>query len=218
MNVGLGDPLEDLLAPERCVLLVVDKQRWYLDAAVSPFLAREDADAVALEVSRHDRFIDLCRGSGIPVVWTVMTEGDDHAPPNVRARWTRRPDAPRLRRGDAGFAFAGAEPRSGEAVFEKVYPDAFSVDALQGCLQRLARTTIVLIGGYAARCVLASAFGAQSRGLHVVVPRGLAEPHPRHRQEEAVFLAIIDTVVGHVLDPEALERRWGRPPPPGRAR
>lgn len=71
--------------------------------------------------------------------------------------------------------------------------------------------TIVLIGGYAGRCVLATAFGAQSRGLHVVVPRGLAEPHPRHRQEEAVFLAVIDTVLGHVLDPEALERRWRRP-------
>lgn len=126
MSVGL----DDLLAPERCVLLVVDKQRWYLDAAVSPFLTDEDAGAVAAEVARHDGFIALCRESGIPVVWTKMSEGDDHAPPNVLARWALRPDAPRLRRGDVGFAFAGAEPLPGEAVLEKVYPDAFSVKAL----------------------------------------------------------------------------------------
>lgn len=202
--------LHELLAPERCAVMVIDKQRWYLDPAVSPFLAGAEEQVAAEELSRHDRFIDASRAAGVPVVWTVMTEGDDHAPENVLARWRRRPEEPRLRRGDAGFEFAGGQPTSDEAVFEKVYPDAFSVRGVERHLNSIGRSTLVVIGGYAARCVLATAFGAQALGLHVIVPRGLAEPHPGQVHEEQVFLAVIDSVVGHVLDPEQILRRWNQ--------
>ncbi len=202
--------LHELSAPDQCALMVIDKQRWYLDPAVSPFLAGADGRVTEEELSRHDRFIDLSRAAGVPVIWTVMTEGDDHAPENVLARWRRRPEEPRLRRGDVGFAFAGGQPTSAETIFEKVYPDAFSVCGVAEHLNSIGRSTVVVIGGYAARCVLATAFGAQARGFHVIVPRGLAEPHPRQVHEEQVFLAVIDSVVGHVLDPEQILRRWNQ--------
>lgn len=198
----------ELLSPERCVLVVIDKQRWYLDPAVSPFLANGDPDIARREVDEHDRFIEAARSARVPVAWTVMTEGDDHAPSNVLARWTRRPDEPRLRREDPGFAFVGLGPAEGEFLVEKTYPDAFSEPSLFEHITALGRSTIILIGGYAGRCVLATAFGAQNRGLDVVVPRGLAEPHPRQRHEQQVFLAIIDSIVGYGLDPAEVLRAW----------
>jgi len=201
--------LADLLAPERCVLLVIDKQRWYLDPAVSPFLGDADIDVARREIDAHDRFIDGARTAGLPIIWTLMTEGDDHAPANVARRWVRRPDEPRLRREDSGFSFVGASPEPGDVVVEKAYPDAFSVPTLASAIQELDRSTVVLVGSYAGRCVLATAFGAQNQGLDVVVPRGLAEPHPYHEHEEQVFLAIIDTVVGYAIDPAEILAVWG---------
>jgi nicotinamidase-related amidase len=197
-----------MLARERCVLMVVDKQRWYLDSEVSPFLTRRDTDTVRREVDAHDSFIRSARSAGVPVVWTLMTEGDDDAPANVLARWARRPDEPRLGRKDPGFDFAGIGPEQDEVVVEKSYPDAFSVPRLVDHLNALARSTVVLVGSYAGRCVLATAFGAQTRGFDVVVPRGLAEPHPCQEHEEHVFLAVIDTIVGYVLTPEQILREW----------
>lgn len=202
--------LSTLLARERCVLLIVDKQRWYLDAAVSPFLTSSDAEVVRREVEAHDGFIESARSAGVPVIWTRMTEGDDHAPRNVLARWLRRPDEPRLRREDHGFEFIGIGPEPGETIIEKTYPDAFSEPMLLDHLGDLGRLTVVLVGSYAGRCVLATAFGAQSRGFDVVVPRGLAEPHPHQQHEEQVFLAIIDTVVGYALHPAQILRMWSR--------
>jgi len=190
------------------VLLVIDKQRWYLDPRVSPFFTDTDAVRMTSEVQAHDRFIDSARAADVPVVWSVMTEGDHHAPPNVLARWDRRPSEPRLRRGDAGFDFAGIGPSESEPVFEKVYPNAFSAAELGSHIRRLGRSTVVLIGSYAGRCVLATAFGAQDAGLHVVVPVGLAEPHPDQDHEEKVFNAVIDSVVGYVVEPAELLARW----------
>lgn len=205
---GDFDPILRLLEPSKCLLLVVDKQRWYLDPAVSPFLTEADASAFAAEVDEHDRFVADARSAAVPVAWTTMTEGGDDAPPNVLARWQRRPSEPRLQRSDPGFAFVGCGPAPGESVFDKVYPDAFSVEALQRHARELERSTVVIIGGYAGRCVLASAFGAQSRGFDVVVPRGLAEPHPRHRHEEEVFLAVVDSVVGYTIPPNVIREAW----------
>lgn len=200
----------DLLAPERCVLLVIDKQRWYLDGDISPFLAGVDSKVLLEEVEAHDNFISSARASGVQIIWTVMTEGDDHAPANVLSRWTLRPSEPRLRRGDPGFEFAGASPLSDEMVIDKTYPDAFSETELTDHIRDLGRSTVVLIGTYAGRCVLATAFGAQGRGLDVVVPKGLAKPHPRQEHEEQVFLAVIDSVVGYVMEPSAILDRWRR--------
>lgn len=137
-----------------------------------------------------------------------MTEGDDHAPANVLARWERRPADPRLRREDPGFDFVGIGPEEDELIVEKSYPDAFSEARLLDHLSALCRSTVVLVGSYAGRCVLATAFGAQTRGFDVVVPRGLAEPHPRQEHEEQVFLAIIDTVVGYALEPNEILHQW----------
>lgn len=206
-----AEPMIGLLAPDRCLLLVVDKQRWYLDSSISPFLDEDDEGVARREVEAHDRFIEATRAAAVPVIWTRMTEGDHDAPGNVRARWLRRPNEPRLARHDPGFDFAGKGPAPGEPVIDKTYPDAFSTPALATEISDLDRSTVVLIGSYAGRCVLATAFGAQSRGLDVVVPRGLAEPHPRQQHEEQVFLAVIDSVVGYVIEPASILRRWGVP-------
>lgn len=200
--------ISTLLARERCVLLVIDKQRWYLDPVVSPFLTSSDGAVVRREAEAHDEFIVSARSAGVPVIWTLMTEGDDHAPANVLTRWLGRPDEPRLRREDPGFEFIGVGPEPDETVIEKTYPDAFSVPTLSDHLGDLGRSTVVLVGSYAGRCVLATAFGAQNRGFDVVVPRGLAEPHPHQQHEEQVFLAIIDTVVGYAVEPATILRVW----------
>lgn len=196
-----------LLAPQQCVLGVIDRQRWYLDPAVTPFgpVPHDRARRIAAQ----DRLIAAARSAGVPVAWTTMTEGDHDAPPNTAHRWRGRVEEPRLRHGDEAFAFAGTPPRPEDVVAHKTYPDAFSSPGFADHLGDLGRTTLVLIGGFAGRCILATAFAAQARDLDVVVPDGLAIPHPAHPEEAAVVEAVIRGVVGHWVNPQQLHRAWG---------
>ena len=85
--------VHDLLAPDGGLRLVLDTPRWYLDPAVSPYLAREGQWVAEEELRAHYGFIEASRAAGVPVVWTAMTEGDDHAPGcsvPIRARTLHR--------------------------------------------------------------------------------------------------------------------------------
>ena len=208
MTIPTVSPPAELLAPEQCCLIVIDKQRWYYDPAVSPFARDRDPSHARADVQGIDELVSVARQGGVPVLWTRMSEGAVDAPENVAVRWRQRPGEPRLQPGDPGYEIWGVQPGRRELVVDKDYPDAFSVSLLPTWLDQHGVQTVVLVGGYTSRCVLATAFGAQSHGLHVLIPEGLADPHPGLPSEERIALEVVRSAVGWVVTPQVLAETW----------
>jgi nicotinamidase-related amidase len=111
--------------------------------------------------------------------------------------------------GTLGFDYAGsAIPKPDELVVDKTYFDAFAKTTLATHLRSMNVGAVVCIGGYAARCVLATAFGANGNGFDVVMPIGLVVPHPDHHRELTVVEDIMKSVLGYLVEPEVLQARW----------
>lgn len=185
------------LDPNQSVIIIVDKQRWYLDPEVCPFIYPSSPPPWLEKIlTTIDAEIEQARSLGIPVLWTRMTEGAPDSPPNVLARWVAEPTEPRLLQEDPGHAFMGQTPSAGELVVDKVYPDSFTSPRLrQYFVDNPGRTTVGLLGAYAARCVLATAFGAQSAGLNVHLIDGAVAPHPKHPEELTTTLTVAKAVI-----------------------
>ena len=87
--------------------------------------------------------------------------------------------------------------------------DAFASTTLSDHLRQKGVRTIVCVGAYAGRCVLATAFGANGHGFDVVLARGLAVPHVDFPEELRVAEATIASILGYVIEPSELLARWG---------
>jgi nicotinamidase-related amidase len=198
-------------AADDSVLLVVDKQRFYTDPSLSPFFrGHVDPPWCATAVRTQDALIAAARSSGVPVVWALTVEGPPYGSPSNHWRWHNDPDEPRLGPGDLGYEVDGEQPRPEEAVVQKQYPDAFTSPGLQAAVAACSRRNVVIIGGYAGRCVLATAFGANVHGYGVVVPQGLVVPHPSYRDEELTAYNVAHTMLGSVPDGGKVLSQWGR--------
>lgn len=205
-----------LVAPERCFLLVIDKQRWFCGKE-SPFhTGRQLVDATR-RVSNADMLIEAARTSGVPVIWTQTTEGDpDRAPANALELWERQAGEPRLRQDDYAFGFEGLGPLASERVHVKHQPDPFSVSEFVESLRSTSRDTAVLCGAYAARCVLVTAAGAFRHGFNVVAASDAVLPHPMCSGEQEVFEAVVTTTMGSVVRAGDLAAHWRKAQQPVR--
>lgn len=137
-----------------------------------------------------------------------MEERPDADTENVAKKWHGWGSEPRLEKGSPGFEFVGERPKGSERVFEKQYPDSFSNSGLGDHLKRLGTKTVIVVGAYAGRCVLATAFGAQQRGLHVVVLAGHTFAHPNNPGELEVTGEVIRSLVGYAVTPQDLLAAW----------
>jgi len=183
-----------------------------VDPAVCPF-ARPNGAWPRDAVHRIGELVDAARTGGVPVVWTRTVEGAPDSPPVLATRWDLAPGEPRLLRGSPGWDWASAQPAPGELVVDKLWPDACSAPELTDWLRaRPELVAVVLVGAYAARCVLATANGLARLGRVVLVPGGLVVPHPGCPSEAEVAEHVISTTLGYVLDPTDIRQRWTQPP------
>lgn len=94
-------------------------------------------------------------------------------------------------------------------MVDKIWPDACTSSGLTEWLHSHAELkAVVLVGAYAARCVLATAHGLVSLGYVPLVPDGLIVPHPDCPQEAEVAQHVVATSLGYVLPPGELTARW----------
>lgn len=199
---------DEWLGPGHCVLLVVDLQRWYVEPTVCPFPA-EDLDWPGAALMGISSLVEAARAGGVPVAWTRTVEGAPTSPPILLERWDRAPEEPRLLRGSVGWEWTGVRPAADEFVVDKVWPDACTSEPLVAWLGgRSGLRAVVLVGAYAARCVLASAFGLARLGYEVLVPDGLIIPHPARPDETDVAQQVIATTLGYVVEPDEVAFRW----------
>ena len=190
----------DLIDKKSAALIIIDKQRGYFDRTQPLFkLLRTNSVIPRSLVSRIDDFIKRCRAAGLPIIWTQMIEDPQMSPQNISTKMELS-HTPSISRPDEDtFDFYGIGPEIEDKVIIKKYYDAFAQTDLGSYLKLTGIKTVVLVGGYASRCVLATAFGANSHGYNVFVVKELVGVPKIMSRELPVALGIINSILGYVI-------------------
>ncbi len=210
-NATVGEQKTELFDVTKCVVVVIDKQRWYMDPQVSPFIREQPAEIkkqVIETVEAQDKFIDTARKNIVPVIWTTFTEGAPDSPRNTLGLWEKYPDEPRLLATDKEHKFFGGGPTKNEIVVPKHYPDSFSSQEFTQKLKKLEKSTLLIVGGYAGRCVMATAFSGQVNDYDVTVVEDLIIPHPLYPEEKNTTIGVVQTLVGTVTNSSEVTALW----------
>ncbi len=204
----------DLFGATSTAVLVVDKQKCYMDTHTLESRGRTVDSYFSLRFKALEDFIEYSRQLNVPVVWTQMIEDIELSPVPIRQKIKlgynkQLSDAPKFRPGSEEFGFAGdVLPLQTERVFVKNHYDAFADPELGEYLSSLGIKAVVIIGGFASRCVLATTVGANNHDLHVLVLKDLVLSPEKFEPELPSTLSIIDGILGYVCESSDLEENW----------
>ncbi len=145
--------------PGRTALIVVDMQNDFVKEGGS--LVVPDAEGT---IPAMQSLLALARGSGMRVIFTQDTHGEDDP------EWAIWPE--HVREDSWGWQIVDElEPQDGELVIRKVRYDAFYGTHLDHFLRLWGVDTLIVCGTVASICVHYTAASAALRWYDVVVPR-----------------------------------------------
>lgn len=201
--------LASILSPEDSVVIVIDKQNAYLNSDFVGLRRFELSDNSEEILDAIDTFIEQSRQKNVEVIWTQMVEDTELSPANIALKMTSDNCKTISNPSNDSFKFYGrTTPKENETVFTKYYYNAFADGSLAEFLTKSGKKTVVLIGGYASRCVLATAFGANSCGLQVVIPKGLIVNQKHAENEVPVVYDVCDAILGYTTSPDEILNYW----------
>lgn len=206
----LTPELKELLKPGKTAVIVVDVQGAYCDPnEVLPTLLHSDTDELQEMAERLSEFVDKAREAGVTIVWTKMAEHPDHVSPNLSFKM-RVDDTPPISTPDTpGFDYYKVTPREGDIEIVKSHYNSFDGTNLDDQLKERDIQTVVLVGGYASRCITATGFGAaDTRDYNLFVPNDLVAVPRRFESEKAAALSVIDTTIGYVVPSADIASVW----------
>ena len=200
-----------LLNPSSTVLLVIDKQAGYFDPALVTQRNRSLPDDAAVVLARMDDFIEEARTFGVEVVWTQMVEDLEMSPAHIAQIMSGDPDGAQsiTKLGDSSFEIYGrVRPLATEKVFTKFYYDAFAHTGLAEYLHAKNIQTVILVGGYANRCVLSSAVGANGNNMVCVVARDLVMNQLKASHELPALYDVVNAIFGVAIPAADIRAVW----------
>ena len=219
---AFGASMNELLhvPSEGSVAITVDMQRDYLDAEVATApVASEDASRV---VESTARFLDVCRGAGIPVIHCYVSrrpaEGraghysTAFGRASRRARLSQSPTAPARSGPDrvTGSANAQVMPalvaESDLHVDAKRQMDSFYGTDLEVLLGAFQPSTILIAGINTDTCVYATALGASHRGYAPVVISDCAASY-RGADHHRMALELMSRTMAWVVSLDEIVRK-----------
>jgi len=203
--------LTNLLNPLTTALLVIYKQAGYFDPALVMERYRNLPINSANILDSIDDFIDNARRAPVEVVWTQMVEDIDLSPLPISEIMRVDPDkiTTITKPGSQSFEiFRRVKPSSSEKIITKYRYDAFAKTELSAYLNGKGIKSVVLIGGYASRCVLASVVGANGQDLFCVVPRGLVVNQETSANEVETLYDIVNAIFGITPKVEEILAIW----------
>lgn len=201
----------DMLAPERCLLTVVDVQNDFCHEKGAYAQLGHRVDMAAAVVPNIEKVLGLARLAGIP---TVFVRGA-HSEWTDEPAWVQRGSAgsvvdmdrvPVVRAGTWGADYYRLEPQPDELELIKHRYSAFAYTPLELIMRAKHASTIVITGVSTPVCVHSTARDALFAGfVPVVVEEGTAA-HSVEGHEQA--LADIRNFIGHVVTLGDLEETW----------
>jgi nicotinamidase-related amidase len=187
----------DLLS-QNVALLVIDKQVSYTtDNPITGRVLGNDTNPFEALIPKIDAFIERCRSKNIEIIWTQMIEDVEQSPKNIREKMQADGTPTISDPNSERFQINGLKPESGEKVIVKKYYDAFAQTDLDAYLKAKGVDTVILVGGYASRCVLGTAFGANGHDFNVIIVRDLVGVPDRFASEVPSTLSITDSILGY---------------------
>lgn len=200
-----SDELRELVDPAHTALIVIDKQYGYFQRA-----GVQTTDLLS-KVAGIESFILEARSKGVAVYWTQMLENIDDSPSNIQYVMQHQGGYVELtRQGEQSFEFFGnVMPEADEEVITKKRYNAFAQTKLATQLKSRGIKTVIFVGGYGSRCVLASVIGAVDEGFRVVVPQQFVGNTDATRDEMPATFSVIGSIYGFVVDADEVYASWG---------
>jgi len=204
--------LAEVLAPQRCALLVIDVQRDFVHP--DGWSARRDPRAAALRdvVPVINALVRGARRAAVPVVYVTMEHGPEVDAPNYRARYARRDmtDEILCARGSWGAALDDTllPPEPGDLRVVRHTYDAFARTSLHDLLQARGVETVVGTGVVTDLCVRTTLEHAFALGYYVVAVADATAAVPPEAARAA--LDHLARFVGEVVPAATVLELWSR--------
>ncbi len=182
-------------------MIVVDKQYGYFSHAYATGVRAIPKNSEEI-VSSIDSLVELARERGVEVIWTQMVETEKLSPP---------PIAEMLKNGSNGVnsitepghesyeIYGRIKPENDEKIIEKYRYDAFAQTDLANYLKDRGIKSVVLVGGYATRCVLSTAVGANGNDLKCLVVKDLVTNQATAENEIPLLFNVVDAILGESI-------------------
>jgi len=197
--------------PKNTILLVIDKQAGYFD----PVLVGERNMSLpenSVEILENiDRFIEDARKNNVEVVWTQMVEDAEDSPKVTSELMKADPGGIRSisKPGTRSFDIYGrVKPLPREKILTKYYYNAFAKTDLSEHLIARNITTVILVGGYAPRCILSTAVGANSDDLFVVIVNDAVTYQVNTKREIPGLFFFVDSLLGSAPSSREITETW----------
>lgn len=203
----------ELFQPHNSALIIVDKQNAYMDQATLERRGKSTRSDFDHRQATMERVIRRARDFNILTIWTQMTEDIDESPSPIAIKMSiDKADGASLisaKPGSSDFEFFGVRtPAAGELVLPKRRYDSFSNPDLNTYLVEHGRSSVILIGGFASRCVLGTAFGANTHDKDVLIINDAVVSPAQYADEETTMLDIVDGILGYQTTAEELIANW----------
>jgi ureidoacrylate peracid hydrolase len=196
---------QGLIAPDRCVLLVVDVQNDYCHDDGAFGRAGRDMRPIQAAVERVLDVVAAARRAGVPIVW-VRTEHDEWTDSAAWLGRDVRSAGAICPTGTWGAEFYRVAPAPGERVITKHRYSAFVGTSLPVVLRALGRPVLAIAGVTTNVCVESTARDAFMQDWQVVLLEDCAAALTKAEHEAAVHN--VRTYFGRVTDAAAVERAW----------
>ena len=208
----MATPFE-LFQPHNSALIVVDKQNAYMSQSALERRGKSIRPDFERRIATMERVIRQARRLDMLTIWTQMTEHVDESPSPIALKMASdRANGGKLisaKSGTSDYEFYGVNtPVFGELILPKRRYDSFSNPDLTSFLDDHGRSSVVLIGGFASRCVLATAFGANSHDKDVLVVNDAIVSPAQYADEESTMLDIVNGILGYQTTAEELIANW----------
>ncbi|MDB5169213.1 MAG: isochorismatase [Candidatus Saccharibacteria bacterium] len=199
--------------PGKTALIVVDKQNAYMDEAVLADRSYSLSEMGKANFVNLEHFIEAARAAGVPVIWTQMYESVAMPQEPVREKMLRDVAEGYVvidsRPGNAQYAFHGrVQPLDNETIIPKEHYDAFSNPSLHQSLQALGVESVILCGGFASRCVVATSFGANTHDYHLMIASDAVIDPASFEPEIPTTSKIIDAILGYHAPVAEIITNW----------
>ncbi len=161
-----------------------------------------------------ESFIIAARDKQIKIIWTQMTEDPElsNAPIRQKMNFDRDTRGFKLIKAEPGqpdYELVGSVlPEAGEKVIEKICYDAFSNHELARYLRDNGMTAVILIGGFTSRCVMGTAYGANTNDFYVLLLEDLLITPQQFANEVPGTLSVVQDILGYVTTSDKLLDSW----------
>jgi len=148
----------------RCALLVIDMQNDFCSLEGNMAKIGRDVTLIQKMIPYLSRLLEICRSSGIRIVFTKMV----HSVWTDSPTWIAKLNSKNVRKGTWGCEFyKGFEPREADWVVEKHRYSAFINTDLNAVLRAQGIDTIIVTGVNSDQCVDATAKHAFQLDYHI---------------------------------------------------